>query len=255
MQDEIIKIAADLIRDHFRKCLEICPHYTVIADETNSQGRQILSICIRLLDFVVNENKPMKREVLVDISDLQRKTGKMIADAICESFGKHKIKISDCKAQAYDNTSSMTSEKTGVYGEIRKLAPDAALQGCVLHSLNLVIAEACKIQTVVNMMGSCRELFSFFDNSPKRQNFLEVIIRALAPDTKKVKLKNLCKTRWIERHETFETLSQLYEYITITLEEICRPSKDERFYKEVRFLLLGFQIQIKCITNSYNIIL
>ena len=175
VQDEIIHIAANLIRDYFRQCLELCPHFTVIADETNSQGRQILSVCIRLLDFLVDDLTPKKREVLIDICDLDRKTGKLIAEAIAKSFSNHKIDISNCKAQAYDNRSSMTSEETGVNAEIRKLAPDAECQECVLYSLNFVITEACKISTIVNMMGSCRELCSFFDNSPKRQKFLEVV--------------------------------------------------------------------------------
>ncbi|CAH3161656.1 unnamed protein product, partial [Porites evermanni] len=43
------------------------------------------------------------------------------------------------------------------------------------------------------------------------------------------KLKNLCKTRWIDRHSTFETIYDLYEYVVSTLDEICVPSENERF--------------------------
>ena len=80
------------------------------------------------------------------------------------------------------------------------------------------------------MMDSCHELFSFFDNSPKRQNFLKVIIDALSPESKKRKLKDLCKTQWIERHSTYETIFDLYEYVVITLNEMCEPTNDDRFY-------------------------
>ena len=80
------------------------------------------------------------------------------------------------------------------------------------------------------MMDSCRELYSFFDNSPKRQRFLDIVIDVLGKgETKKRKLKNLCKTRWIERHSTFEIIYDLYEYVVTTLDEICVPSEDERF--------------------------
>ena len=69
------------------------------------------------------------------------------------------------------------------------------------------------------MMDSCRELYSFFDNSPKRQRFLDIVIDVLGKgETKKRKLKNLCKTRWIERHSTFETIYDLYEYVVTTLD-------------------------------------
>ena len=33
----------------------------------------------------------------------------------------------------------------------------------------------------------------------------------------------------IERHSTFETIYDLYEYVVTALGEICVPSKDERF--------------------------
>ena len=80
------------------------------------------------------------------------------------------------------------------------------------------------------MMDSCHELFSFFDNFLKCQNFWEVVTDALAPEVSKRKLKYLCKTRWIEHHTAFETVFCLYEYLVITLNEICDSSRDDRFY-------------------------
>ena len=84
------------------------------------------------------------------------------------------------------------------------------------------------------MMDSCRELYSFFDNSPKRQRFLDIVTDVLGKgETKTRKLKNLCKTRWIERHSTFETIYDLYEYVVTTLDEICVFSEDERLKRGV----------------------
>ena len=229
VQNEVIKIMSDLIRDYFRQCLETSSHFALIADETTSEGREVLSVCLRLLDFA-NPSSPIQREVLLDLCDLPRTTGKVIATTILESLQRQKINIKDCCGQAYDTTASMSSDKKGVQAEISKYAPDAEYQGCCLHSLNLVICHACKIQTIQNMMDSCRELYSFFDNSPKRQSFLNVVIDALSPESKKRKLKNLCKTRWVERHSTFETIFDLYECVVVTLNEICEPTNDERFY-------------------------
>ena len=125
----------------------------------------------------------------------------------------------------------MSSDKKGVQAEIMKFAPDADYQGCCLHRLNLVICHACKIISITNMMDTVRVLYSFCDNSPKRQNFLNTVVRALS-SSKKTKIKSLCKTRWVERHKTFEKNSELYEYIVITLSEMCQPS-DERFYQDI----------------------
>ena len=48
IQNEIIAVYADLIREHFRQCLQKCPHFALMADETASHSREFLSVCIRL---------------------------------------------------------------------------------------------------------------------------------------------------------------------------------------------------------------
>ena len=60
---------------------------------------------------------------------------------------------------------------------------------------------------------------------------MNTVVRAMS-SSKKTKIKHLCKTRWVERHTTFETISELYEYIVITLSEMCQPS-DESFYQDI----------------------
>lgn len=122
IQNEIIGVMADLIRKHFKECLAKCPHFALIADETTSHGREILSVCIRFLDFFSDPSHPVKREVLVDQCDLHRTTGKVIATALLERLNKHSINITDCRGQAYDTTSSMSSSNKGVQTEISKHA-------------------------------------------------------------------------------------------------------------------------------------
>ena len=99
-------------------------------------------------------------------------------------------------------------------------------------ALNIVICHACKIVSFRSTMESCKELFAVFDNSLKCKKFLDKVIDSLSAETKKRKLKDLCKTRWVERHSTFETLFELYEYIVIALNEICHPSNDESIYPD-----------------------
>ena len=114
---------AKLIRAYFCQCLEKCPHFSLIADERTSHGREILSVCLYFLDFVEDPCRPIKREVLIDLCDLTRTTGKAIATALTESLKKHKIDIANCRGQAYDTTSSMSSSKRGVQAEISNVHP------------------------------------------------------------------------------------------------------------------------------------
>ena len=162
VQNEVIGVIADAIHEYFRKCLEKNPHFSLIAHEMTSQGREVLSVCFPLLDLIADPSNPIKRKVLIDMCNLTRTTGSAIATVIRNSLKKHAIDIRNCRGQAYDTTASMSSDKKRVQAELAKDAPDAEYQGCCLHSINLVIYHACKINSIQNMMDSCHGLFRFF---------------------------------------------------------------------------------------------
>ena len=96
IQNEVIAVLANLIRDYFCQCLEKCPHFSLIADETTAHGRENLSECLPFLDFVEDPCCPIKHEVLINLCDLTGTTGKAIATALTESLNKHKIDIPNC---------------------------------------------------------------------------------------------------------------------------------------------------------------
>lgn len=145
---------------------------------------------------------------MLDFRFLEWITGQCIAENI-KVRDIRNIGIKACRGQASDTTASMSSSGTGVQAHIKKHAPDAEFQGC-LHSLNLAICPSSQIQAVRNMTDSCQQEFLYFHNSPKRQCFLECIIRCLCPSASKSKIKGLCKTRWVERHNTFMTILELF---------------------------------------------
>ncbi|XP_063586880.1 uncharacterized protein LOC134764230 [Penaeus indicus] len=190
-----------------------------MADEVTSHNCEILSVCIRFLELKSDE-KPVIHEMLIDFAPLARITGAVIAENNKETSAKHSINIGDCKGQAYDTTASMSSIN-GVQG---RTAPDADYQGCLLHSLNLAICHTCALPPIRNMINTCHEIYIFSDSSPKRQKFLEAIIKAQCPKSKVLRLQGLCKTRWTQRHTTYDTLFALYPYLLRVLDEICMPS-------------------------------
>ena len=71
---------------------------------------------------------------------------------------------------------------------------------CNSHILNLFIEQAYSLQSIRNMNGTVTESF-FFLNSPKIQKFLELVIDK---QTNVTKIKYVCRTRWICRHEAYE---------------------------------------------------
>ena len=50
----------------------------------------------------------------------------------------------------------------------------------------------------------------FFSNSPKRQLALESWLDSVFADEKRNKLKAMCRTRWVERHQAFEVFVDIF---------------------------------------------
>jgi len=65
------------------------------------------------------------------------------------------------------------------------------------HYLNLVITFSCKILEIRNSMRTIQCASTFFGH-PKRQSILQLSIEEVFPQTNRLKLKNLCATRWVE---------------------------------------------------------
>ena len=63
------------------------------------------------------------------------------------------------------------------------------------------------------------QVVTFFEWGPHKQQKLETNIEKLTTGTKKTKLKELCRTRWVERHDAFEVFIDFLPAIVETLEE------------------------------------
>ena len=72
-----------------------------------------------------------------------------------------------------------------------------------------------------NMMGSVDRISVFFHSHPKRQKSLDHTIDRSTTVTKKSKIKDLCRTRWVQRVEALETFSELRGAVIDCLEMIC----------------------------------
>lgn len=109
--------------------------------------------------------------------------------------------------------------------------PLAIFVHCCSHVLNLSIASSCSDVLVRNMMGSVSEVHKFFEHG-KRQDKLTEVIEATMRDTKKVKIKSLCRTRWIERHNALEVFVDLYPAIIQSLRDISMMENSVKWNRE-----------------------
>ena len=84
--------------------------------------------------------------------------------------------------------------------------------------------KACSLPKIRNASGVVSEIAKFFNYSPKRQHFFERVVQSVAPEEKKTKLKDLFRTRWVQRIDSYTVFHDLYSSIIKTMEYISIPA-------------------------------
>ena len=115
----------------------------------------------------------------------------------------------DMRGQCYDGASNMSGARLGVKSVVQKAAPKAMYFHCAAHRLNLSVVSACKIQAFKNAESYVGEIARFFSFSAKRQRLLDKAIEASNHSSRDKKLKDSCRTRWVERIDSYAVFLEL----------------------------------------------
>ena len=120
----------------------------------------------------------------------------------------------------------MSSSIAGVQARMHSVSPMAFYTHCQNHQLNLCVVKACLIPQIRNASGIISEIAKFCNYSPKCQHFFEHIIDAESPNETKKKVKDLCRTRWVQWIDSYAVFYYLYASIIKTMEAISTCSSE-----------------------------
>ena len=218
IQNEIIEVCGHVIRTTILDDIRNAGIFSVMADETaDIANKEQLAISIRY----VNKNTKVIEEKFLGYSECETGvTGSAIADRILQHLADWQLPATKLRGQTYDGAGAMAGKRKGAAARIVELYPKALYSHCASHILNLCIVKCCTILEVRNTMDICDSIYRFFANSPKRQLALTKCIEETTEGERRKKLKSLCKTRWVERHEAFEVFVDLYQSVVYCMEEI-----------------------------------
>ena len=102
--------------------------------------------------------------------------GEALANNIEDTLQELGLPLGNCCGQGYDGASAMSSQSKGVSGRILKKNPKALYVHCSSHRLNLVVAKACQLPSVVQMLG-CAQITNFFQSLSSTNAVFEEEIR------------------------------------------------------------------------------
>ncbi len=171
IQNKLIKICGNQIREKFVAEINSsdCPIYSVLGDEaTDCASTEQMPIVLRYVDSSKEIN-----ERFVKFVQCEGVTGEALAKNIEDTLQEVGLPLENCCGQGYDGASAMSSKSKGVCGRILKKNPKALYVHCSSHRLNLVVAKACTLPSVVQMLGVAQKITSFFRPSPQRMHLLK----------------------------------------------------------------------------------
>ena len=219
-QNNLIQACGDIITETLISKVKEARFFSIIADEcSDCSNTEQLALCLRFVDKELNIH-----EKFLKFCELKNGlTGKAIAHAILSCIENDlKLDIMNCRGQSYDGAGSMSGRKNGCFSQIQSLNNKAIYTHCFSHRLNLSVMKACSDQGIRNFLDTVGMITYFFNSSPKRQLCLEDHIEqnnSYSKDSKK-KLKDVCRTRWVERIYALDTFQELLPAIASSLEEM-----------------------------------
>lgn len=254
-QNELIEVCGDHIRQKLIKEIRDSVFFSISADEVaDSSNTEQLALVIRFVDSDDNIREEFMGFVACTGGTDGETLSKTILHMMEDTFG---LDMLNCRGQAYDGAGAMAGKVKGVATRISKKYPKAHYMHCAAHVLNLCIVKALNIRIIQNMMDLADGVFKFFHNSPKRQLGFDQTVDEWAGESTRKNLKEMCRTRWVERHEAFETFCALYEPVVMCLDMMCNDAcvdwnRDTQ--KDARALLSGltqFQFIISLVVTNH----
>ena len=219
-QNEVIDICGDLILEQVISSIKHQPnyYYSIIADEAmDSASKEQLSLVFRY----VNSAFEIKEDFVGFVHLINGLSGKAISLAILKKISDLGLDISRCRGQGYDGAGSVAGVKNGAAAHILRINKKALYTHCFSHRLNLVVSKNFKIISVSNMLETAQKLSYFFQFSEQRQKCFEKHVKNFCPcDVESTKLRDPCKTRWVERIKDLHILIELFEPLWYTLDDM-----------------------------------
>lgn len=216
IQNELINCCNSIILKQLVAEINDAKCFTILADETTDIAcKEQLSICVRYF----NSTTSKICEHFLQFVPVLSTTGESLATTILSNLQKFGVDLKYLRGQGYDGAASMSGKYNGVQAHVTKLHPKAIYVHCFSHSLNLAISNSTNVQDIRNCIGIVEKLYTFFE-TPKRKDVLQSKIEESACKSKRHGLKQMCPTRWVERHDSIMIMVELLEPVFQALEQI-----------------------------------
>ena len=151
IQNQIISVLADQIRNKIITNVKSARWFSVIADEvTDSSNKEQLTLVLRYVD---NDSMLIREDFVGFFECDSGITGRSLADKITSSLQSFGLDLAYLRGQGYDGAGNMAGSVNGAAALIAEDYPSALYFYCASHCLNLAVVKSLQLTSIHNMMG------------------------------------------------------------------------------------------------------
>ena len=216
-QNDLIECFGEIILYKIVNEVNCSKFFSILADEaTDCSNKEQMSLVLRFVD----QQNIIREDFIGFLHCKWGLSGADLSKVILSKLNTLGLDIHDCRGQGYDGAGAVAGRINGLSSHILRLNRKAIYTHCHSHRLNLVISKSCSVQLVRNVLLQVKELSYFFNLSPMRQQLLEKNVLKYCPESTRSKLKDVCRTQWIEKVTGMDTFQELFVAICYTLEQM-----------------------------------
>lgn len=234
IQNEVINLIGENIKSKIIELAKKAKYFSILLDCTpDSSHQEQISVCIRFVNL--KSTGICIEEHFLLFCPIDDTSGEGLTEFLLLALKKEGLNINDLRGQSYDNGANMRGRHNGLQKRILDLNPRAFFVPCCNHSLNLVVNDAAKSNTLTtNFFSLVQQLFVFFSGSTKRWSILKSNVTNLT-------LKSLSDTRWASRIDAITPLRYQLGEVYDALFEISQGN----FENSVKNLAISLANQLK----------
>lgn len=175
IQNEMIIIVGNSIRDYILKEVIISGPFSILMDETSDLShKEQVSIFVRYIKHDNNTNIYTICEHMMALKETTETTGEALTSLLLNIFDMYKLDIRKLVGQGYDGGSNMKGATKGVQSRIKEINPNSLYTHCFAHNLNLVLVNSLtgkEHKEARNCFGIVELMYTHIEGSPARHSY------------------------------------------------------------------------------------
>ena len=229
---EIFLVLGETIKEEIVRSAQKVQSYGLMVDEVTD-----ISVQSQMLTFVqfVSPVTSCIEIAFLSVQNVLEEFASANADALTslikDELQQCGLSLTNLKGLVTDGAAVMTGRNNGVATKLKELNPVLISVHCICHKLALACTDTNKeIDYIKRMEDTLRQLWAYFENSPKRLAVLlkmQINIKKCSLQLKEKskqllvkRMKKACSTRWLSFDKSVAALYQEYEAVLHTLKAL-----------------------------------